>query len=593
MRPPAPRMRSVFRPSSVRSRADLGDFVPREARLAHERPGRDALIRDLDALGSAGRGPQRTGGVTHDGAPTAMARAMSRTGTAEGETSVMPADWRASASARAPDGERGSYGHGRAIPRWSHRRIPRAGPGCDQGRVYAIATRQPDFRRSRDATARARARPDPAAGGAGAGRTARHRGVRDRRRLRLLRQAPAAERDGRRRARRRPGPAERRDRDRDGDLVRGREQPANSPSFTFTYQTKCTATADRRDRLQRGRQPERSSSCSGTATTNTWFAGIFGIDHFNVSAHANACSPCSSTPVDIVIAIDRTGSMCTPRTAAATASTSTTPRTACARCWACSTRPRRRSAWSRSHRCRRRRQAPARRPTTRSAATATTATTAATRGYVTDTHQRQLQDRSRAQPRHPGSTCTRWTAPLVVHPVRRQHVLQRGSAPGPGRARRERASERARLHRLPDRRRGQHRQRLRPDTAYPQGNADDQQPARRPSTLANSYKAAGTTIYSIGYALGKQRQLHGRRLPQEEQPAATGSPCTATATADCYHYASSTDESPAITSYNTLSQIASPGNFYNQPSAGQLDTIFAAIATDIGQGSSRLVDDSF
>ena len=52
-------------------------------------------------------------------------------------------------------------------------------------------------------------------------------------------------------------------------------------------------------------------------------------------------------------------------------------------------------------------------------------------------------------------------------------------------------------------------------------------------------------------------------------------------------------ESPQITSYTTLSQIASPGDFYNQPNAGQLNTIFAAIATDIGQGSSRLIDDNF
>ena len=51
---------------------------------------------------------------------------------------------------------------------------------------------------------------------------------------------------------------------------------------------------------------------SGQGTTNTWFARMFGIDHFNVSAHANACSPCSSAPVDIMLAIDRTGSMCTP-----------------------------------------------------------------------------------------------------------------------------------------------------------------------------------------------------------------------------------------------------------------------------------------
>ena len=49
---------------------------------------------------------------------------------------------------------------------------------------------------------------------------------------------------------------------------------------------------------------------TATASTDTWFAGLFGYKHFNVTAHANACSPCSSTPVDIVIAIDRTGSMC-------------------------------------------------------------------------------------------------------------------------------------------------------------------------------------------------------------------------------------------------------------------------------------------
>ena len=51
---------------------------------------------------------------------------------------------------------------------------------------------------------------------------------------------------------------------------------------------------------------------AGTASTNTWFAKIFGINHFDVATHANACSPCSSTPVDIVLAVDRTGSMCTP-----------------------------------------------------------------------------------------------------------------------------------------------------------------------------------------------------------------------------------------------------------------------------------------
>ena len=125
---------------------------------------------------------------------------------------------------------------------------------------------------------------------------------------------------------------------------------------------------------------------------------------------------------------------------------------------------------------------------------------------------------------------------------------------------------------------------------FPQGNADDQQPCHTAIDLANSYKAAGTTIYSIGYALGNNVHCTAGAFHKKDSKA-IGCPCTPRT--GCYHYAEHTDESPAITSYNTLSQIASPGDFYNQPSAGQLNTIFAAIATDIGQGSSRLVDDGF
>ena len=128
-------------------------------------------------------------------------------------------------------------------------------------------------------------------------------------------------------------------------------------------------------------------------------------------------------------------------------------------------------------------------------------------------------------------------------------------------------------------------------SSYPQGNADDQQPCHTAIGLANSYKAAGTTIYSIGYALGNNVNCTAGAFHKRDSQG-NWVACTA-GTANCYHYAGPTDESPAITSYNTLSQIASPGDFYNQPSAGQLNTIFAAIATDIGQGSSRLVDDGF
>ena len=59
------------------------------------------------------------------------------------------------------------------------------------------------------------------------------------------------------------------------------------------------------------------------------------------------------------------------------------------------------------------------------------------------------------------------------------------------------------------------------------------------------------------------------------------------------HGQSAIPESPLITSYSTLTQIASPGNFYNKPDAGQVNTIFAAIVADISAGTSRLVDEDY
>jgi hypothetical protein len=49
-----------------------------------------------------------------------------------------------------------------------------------------------------------------------------------------------------------------------------------------------------------------------TATSPTWFAKILGFDHFNVKGTATACQPCSSSPVDVMLVVDRTGSMCQP-----------------------------------------------------------------------------------------------------------------------------------------------------------------------------------------------------------------------------------------------------------------------------------------
>jgi hypothetical protein len=47
-----------------------------------------------------------------------------------------------------------------------------------------------------------------------------------------------------------------------------------------------------------------------TAKTPTWFANVLGFNHFDVKGVATACQPCSSAPVDIMLVVDRTGSMC-------------------------------------------------------------------------------------------------------------------------------------------------------------------------------------------------------------------------------------------------------------------------------------------
>jgi Flp pilus assembly protein TadG len=47
-----------------------------------------------------------------------------------------------------------------------------------------------------------------------------------------------------------------------------------------------------------------------TSTVKTVFAKVLGIDSFDVKAQATACSPCSAKPLDVMLVLDRTGSMC-------------------------------------------------------------------------------------------------------------------------------------------------------------------------------------------------------------------------------------------------------------------------------------------
>jgi len=69
-----------------------------------------------------------------------------------------------------------------------------------------------------------------------------------------------------------------------------------------TTTTKCLATAP-------GCAPVNALTVKATAKADTAFARIFGINSMTVGAKATACQPCGGKPLDIVIVLDRTGSM--------------------------------------------------------------------------------------------------------------------------------------------------------------------------------------------------------------------------------------------------------------------------------------------
>lgn len=103
---------------------------------------------------------------------------------------------------------------------------------------------------------------------------------------------------------------------------------------------------------------------------------------------------------------------------------------------------------------------------------------------------------------------------------------------------------------------------------YPSSSPYRKQPCHRGVWSADSIKARGTWIYSIGYDLNA---LNGG-----------ANKCQAW---------NGPDEVPAITAYSALQQIASdPSKFYDKPDPGQLRGIFTEVAADIRKGTSALID---
>jgi hypothetical protein len=361
-------------------------------------------------------------------------------------------------------------------------------------------------------------------------------------------------------------------------------------SYDFNYQAKCTNTSV----IATGCDPSVNPNAlevTGTGQTPTWFARLFGMDHFDVSAHAIACSPCSATPVDVVIAIDRTGSMCSPTGRAGECTDLDNAKDGVRTMLGILNPPYAKIGMVAFPPVQSTGTDPCSSPYN-SVAGGYDGYDAPDRGYVTDSMNTAYKT--------PGGALNP-SSGLYLHTQDGNSAacIQAGGNTSYSEALRQAKAEldtNGRVN-VPDYivfltdGEANIGSVYGPNTSYPQGNSDDVQPCHTAVSVANQAKADGTTIYSIGYALGNNVKCTtgGFNLnPGQGDWQQCSQP-----TPGCKHFASNNKESPTINSYETLSQIASPGNFYNKVNPGDLDTIFAAIATDIGQGSSRLVDDSY
>jgi Flp pilus assembly protein TadG len=384
--------------------------------------------------------------------------------------------------------------------------------------------------------------------------------------------------------------------------------PPNLSGLTFTYQTKCTATAIVATGCNAAVNPN-ALVVTGTATTNTWFAKIFGIDHFDVAAHANACSPCSSTPVDIVVAIDRTGSMCRDENNQSDCGDMNNAKSGVrtmlgilnppyAQIGLVAFPPLENAA---SDAC----DQPY-----NSNSNGWNGYDAPGRKYVIDTINGNYKD---AQ----GNPVT--GSGLYAHMVDGPDLNNSGCITSNGSTSYSEALRQAKAEldahgrpNVPDyivflsdgeANLGSVYPKVNgvEDATYFPGNDDDQKPCHEAEKVADNIKKAGVTIYSIGYALGQKNCTAGQWHEKVTVgKTTTWLPCVPNSSANCQHYQGDPNnpahlEAGPITSYDTLANIAtqSPGHFKNKVNPGDLDAIFASIATDISSGTSRLVDDGY
>jgi hypothetical protein len=281
----------------------------------------------------------------------------------------------------------------------------------------------------------------------------------------------------------------------------------------------------------------------------TFFSKIVGVNSFDLHVHSAACSPCGAKPVDIVLVLDRTGSMCENSAGSLDASCtdlnnakagirtflgyfdSTTAHVGL------TVLP---PATSVSNRC-----------ATPSAANYNSANAAYTIVPLSNDFRNANGTLNSSSTLVSTINCVQGNgatsyanaieaaqAELVAHGrpnVPRMIVFFTDGAANTG------------------------------PTYYSTSSPYRTKPCHQGVTSAASAKAAGTVIYSIGYALDDD-------------------------TGGCRSYNGNV-ESPSITVRQALQQIASsPDKFLERPGPGELQTIYSAVAQDIAQGSSSLIN---
>jgi len=83
----------------------------------------------------------------------------------------------------------------------------------------------------------------------------------------------------------------------------GKNQLNNIGTVSETIIAKCLTSLP-------GCDPANAVVAEESAQVPTFFARVLGVSSFNVKAKATACSYCGVKPLDIMVIVDRTGSMC-------------------------------------------------------------------------------------------------------------------------------------------------------------------------------------------------------------------------------------------------------------------------------------------